>query len=200
MTRSIVAAFLLASASPAFSQPVPQKVEQLRDAALKDDYAWDIVEGLTTEIGQRMAGTEAEARARDWAVRKLKSLGFSNVRVEPFDMPVWTRGTESAQILAPYPQKLAIAALGNSASTGLQGITGEVVGFDTLAEFEAAPDDEVRGKIAFVSHAMPRTQDGSSYGAFRGPRSRGPSIASRKGRSCVRPPHSPCRSRPRSRW
>lgn len=181
MTRSIVAAFLLASAAPAISQTVPPKVGQLRDEALKDDYAWDIAEGLTTEVGQRMAGTEAEARARDWAVRKLKALGFSNVRVEPFDMPVWTRGPESAQILAPFPQKMAVAALGNSASTGPQGITGEVVGFATLADFEAAPESEVRGKIAFVSHTMPRTQDGSSYGTFRGPRSRGPSIASRKG-------------------
>jgi Peptidase family M28 len=181
MTRSIVAAFLLASTAPALSQTVPTKVEQLRNSALKDDYAWDIVEGLTTEVGQRMAGTEAEARARDWAVTKLKSLGFSNVRVEPFDMPVWTRGPEAVQILAPYPQKMAVAALGNSASTGPQGIEGEVIGFDTLADFEAAPESEVRGKIAFVSHSMPRTQDGSSYGTFRGPRSRGPSIASRKG-------------------
>ena len=48
-----------------------------------------------------MAGTEAEARAREWAVRKLKSLGFSNVRIEPFDMPVWTRGHEAAEILGP---------------------------------------------------------------------------------------------------
>lgn len=181
MTKVLFAAFLLASAAPALSRTVPPQVAELRDHALKDEYAWDIVEGLTTEVGQRLAGTEAEARARDWAVRKLKALGFSNVRVEPFDMPVWSRGPESAQILAPFPQKLAVAALGNSASTGPQGITGEVVGFDTLAEFEAAPDDKVRGKIAFVSHAMPRTQDGSSYGAFRGPRSKGPSIASRKG-------------------
>ncbi len=114
-----------------------------------------------------MAGTEAEARARDWAVRKLKAMGFANVRVEPFDMPVWTRGPEAASILGPYPQKLVITALGNSASTGPQGITGEVVGFDSRREFEAAPDEQVRGKIVFVSHSMPRTQDGSSYGYFR---------------------------------
>jgi carboxypeptidase Q len=181
MTKHLFAALLLASAAPALSQTVPPQVADLRDRALKDDYAWDIVEGLTTEVGQRMAGTEAEARARDWAVSKLKAMGFANVRVEPFDMPVWTRGPEAAEILGPFPQKLAIAALGNSASTGPEGITGEVVGFGTLAEFEAAPDEQVRGKIVFVSHAMPRTQDGSSYGAFRGPRSRGPSIASRKG-------------------
>ncbi len=181
MTKHLFAAFLLATAAPAFAQPVQPEVAKLRDAALKDDYAWDILEGLTTEVGQRMAGTEAEARARDWAVRKLKALGFANVRVEPFDMPVWTRGAESAQILAPFPQKLMITALGNSASTGPQGITGEVVGFNSEAEFEAAPDEAVRGKIVFVSHAMPRTQDGSGYGFFGGPRRQGPTVASRKG-------------------
>jgi len=181
MTKHLFAALLLASAAPAFSQTVQPQVAKLRDAALKDDYAWDIVEGLTTEVGQRMAGTEAEARARDWAVKRLKAMGFANVRVEPFDMPVWTRGPESAAILSPYPQKLAVTALGNSASTGPQGVTGEVVGFNSEAEFEAAPDEAVRGKIVFVSHAMPRTQDGSSYGYFGGPRRQGPSVASRKG-------------------
>ena len=181
MTKHLFAALLLASAAPAFSQTVPPQVAKLREAALGDDYAWDIVEGLTTEVGQRLAGTEAEARARDWAVKKLKAMGFANVRVEPFDMPAWTRGPESAAILGPYPQKLAITALGNSASTGPQGVTGEVVGFNSEAEFEAAPDEAVRGKIVFVSHAMPRTQDGSSYGYFGGPRRQGPSVASRKG-------------------
>jgi hypothetical protein len=181
MTKHLSAALLLASAAPALSQTVQPQVAKLRDAALKDDYAWDIVEGLTTEVGQRMAGTEAEARARDWAVKRLKAMGFANVRVEPFDMLVWTRGPESAAILSPYPQKLAVTALGNSASTGPQGVTGEVVGFNSEAEFEAAPDEAVRGKIVFVSHAMPRTQDGSGYGYFGGPRRQGPTVASRKG-------------------
>jgi carboxypeptidase Q len=181
MTKHLFAAFLLASAAPVLAQPVSPEVAQLRDKALKDDYAWDIVEGLTTEVGQRMAGTEAEARARDWAVKKLKALGFANVRVEPFEMPVWTRGAERAEILGSYPQKLVITALGNSASTPPEGITGEVVGFDSMADFQAATDEAVRGKIVFVSHSMPRTQDGSSYGFFGGPRRQGPTLASKKG-------------------
>lgn len=181
MRNQVLAALLLASAAPALSQTVPQQVSDLRVAALKDDYAWDIVEGLTTEVGPRMAGTEAEARARDWAVRKLKAMGFTNVRIEPFDMPVWTRGREAAEILGPFPQRLVITALGNSASTPQEGLTGEVVGFNSEAEFEAAPDEAVRGKIVFVSHAMPRTQDGSGYGYFGGPRRQGPTVASKKG-------------------
>jgi hypothetical protein len=181
MTKHLFAAFLLTSAAPSLAQTISPQVAQLRDSALKDDYAWDIVEGLTTEVGPRMAGTNAEARARDWAVKKLTAMGFSNVRVEPFDMPVWTRGAESAEILAPFPQRMVITALGNSASTPPEGITGEIVGFNSMAEFQAASDDAVRGKIVFVSHAMPRTQDGSSYGFFGGPRRQGPTLASKKG-------------------
>lgn len=182
MQRPLLAALLLAAAVPLPAAPAsPQRVAELRDAALTDEHAWDITEGLTTEVGQRLAGTEAEARARDWSVAKLTALGFANVRIETFPMPVWSRGAEAAEILAPFPQKLAVAALGNSASTGPQGVSGEVVGFDTLAALEAAPDAQVRGKIVFVSHAMARTQDGSSYGAFGGARREGPSIASRKG-------------------
>jgi hypothetical protein len=181
MNRSILLALAISAAAPLAAQPVQPQVKALRDAALHDDYAWDITEGLTTEVGQRLAGTEAETRARAWAVTKLKSMGFSNVHVEPFDMPTWTRGAESAEILAPYPQKLVVAALGNSASTPPKGITGQVVGFDTLEELKAAPDSAIRGKIVFVSHAMSRTQDGSGYGYFGGARRQGPGIASQKG-------------------
>jgi hypothetical protein len=177
----LAAALLSATAFQAPAQNASVQVERLRDAALKDDLAFDIMEGLTTEVGPRLAGTEAEARARDWAVRKLKSLGFANVRVETFDMPVWVRGEERAEIVAPFPQPLVVTALGNSGATPASGITAQVVGFDSLADLEAASDASVRGKIVFVSHGMTRSQDGSQYGYFGGARRTGPSIASRKG-------------------
>jgi hypothetical protein len=177
------AASLAAQAPPApLPVPVDRTVAALRDAALEsDDYAWDIVEGLTTEVGQRLAGTEAEARARDWSERKLKAMGFANVRVETFDMPVWVRGFESAEITAPFPQKMAIAALGNSASTGPAGVSGEIVAFDSVDALRLAPDAAVRGKIVFIDHRMTATQDGSSYGVFGAPRRQGPTLASQKG-------------------
>ena len=190
--KSYLLAALLLSAAPALAQqsistlPPPvltdPKVAALRDNALENDhYAWDITEGLTTEVGQRLAATEAEARARDWAVRRLKAMGFANVRIEPFEMPVWTRGAESAEILAPFPQKLMVAALGYSGSTGPAGITGQVVYFDSVDALRAAPDSAVAGKIVFIDHHMMRAQDGSGYGQFGAPRRQGPTIASLKG-------------------
>jgi len=192
MRPHLLAILLAAAAGPAIAQqsvsalPPPvaadPNVAGLRDQALENDhYAWDIVEGLTTEVGQRLAATEAEARARDWAVRKLKALGFSNVHVEPFDMPVWTRGAESAEIVSPFPQKLVIAALGYSGSTGPEGLTGQIVYFDSVDSLRLAPDSAVRGKIVFIDHHMMPTQDGSGYGQFGAPRRQGPTIASKKG-------------------
>lgn len=160
MTKSLIAGFLLATAAPVLAQASPSQIAELREDALKDDIAYEIVEGLTTEVGPRLAGTEAEARARDWAVRKLKAMGLTNVRVETFDMPVWVRGEEKAWITAPFPQPLAVTALGNSGATPAEGIEAELVGFNSVDELAAAPDEAVRGKIVFIDHNMPRTQDG----------------------------------------
>jgi carboxypeptidase Q len=174
----------LALSQPAASPPSPAdpRAAALRDAALADDrLAWDIVEGLTTEVGPRLAGTEAEARARQWAVRRLTELGFSNVHVEPFELNVWVRGEERAEIVSPFPQRMAVTALGNSGATRANGLEAEVVGFENVAALEAASDASVRGKIVFITHAMTPTQDGSGYGQFGAPRRQGPSIASRKG-------------------
>ncbi len=168
------------------AQPVADPAAQLRDIALAEDrIGWDLLEGLTTEIGPRLAGTEAEARARDWAVDRLTRLGFSNVRVEPFMMDVWVRGEEKAEILAPFPQPLAVTALGNSGATAAEGLDAEVIGFDSVEALEAASNESVRGKIVFVTHGMTPTQDGSGYGPFGAPRRAGPTIASRKGAAAI---------------
>lgn len=176
---------LLAAALPSVALAAPDRTAALRDAALKDQLAWDITEGLTTEVGQRMAGTEAEARARDWAVKKLKALGFSNVRIEPFDMPVWVRGEEKAEITLPWPQPLVLAALGNSGATPATGIEAEVVYFETFDDLKAAPDSAVKGRIVFVSHAMKPTQDGSGYGHYGPLRFTGPNVAAKKGAAAI---------------
>src|SRR5688500_5297558 len=156
LSAAALPVLLAALPAPAPAQTSAQ-VDRLRDAALNDDTAFDIVEGLTTEVGPRLAGTEAEARAREWSVRRLKALGFSNVHVETYDMPVWVRGEERAEILAPFPQKLVVTALGNSGATPAGGISAQVVGFDSLADLEAARDADVSGKIVFVTHKMTAT-------------------------------------------
>lgn len=183
MKSSLALAAALLSA--AVNAQTPLDPGALRDAALDDELAWDITEGLTTEIGPRPAGSAAEARARDWGADRLRALGFQDVRIETFPVPVWERGTESAYVTAPFPQPLHLIALGNSGSTPSDGIAGEVAMFDSVAALEAASDEAVAGKIVYIGHAMRATQSGIGYGQFGAPRRQGPSIASRKGAAAI---------------
>jgi hypothetical protein len=77
---------------------------------------------------------------------------------------------------------MAVAALGHSGSSGPEGVTGDIVAFDSVDALRAAPNELVQGKIVFVDHAMPANQDGSGYGQFGAPRRQGPTLASQKGR------------------
>ncbi|MFN2258229.1 MAG: M28 family peptidase [Parasphingopyxis sp.] len=179
---------LLAAALPslAAAQLSDADIAAMRDDAFADDeIAWQVTEGLTTEIGPRLGGTEAEARARAWAVEALTELGFSGVRIETYRMPTWVRGAESAHIVAPFPQAMAVTALGRSAATPAEGITAEIVPFASVADLRAAEPGSLAGKIAYVTHHMERTQDGSGYG-FAGPaRWFAPSLAAERGAAAI---------------
>ena len=100
---------------------------------------------------------------------------------EPFTFPAWIRGAESAEIVAPVPQHLAITALGGSVATDASGIEAEIALFRTYAELLAAPPGSLAGKIAVVTQRMVRAQDGSGYGAANPIRRSGPSEAAKRG-------------------
>ncbi len=155
--------------------------EALRDKALKDNAAYPLLEGLTTEIGPRPDASAAEHRAAEWAAAKLKAMGFENVHLEPFPMDEWVRGQETAEVVSPFPQRLVLAALGGSVATPPEGIEAEAVIFKTYDELLAAPMGSLMGKIAVVTQPMARTSDGSGYGASYQIRGLGPSEAAKRG-------------------
>jgi Zn-dependent M28 family amino/carboxypeptidase len=182
MRRILVASaafFVLAGAAQA--QSIPEVAAQLRDKALAGSPAFPIVESLTTEIGPRPAGSPAQKRAMAWGVAKLTALGFQNVHTEPFTVTAWVRGPESAEVVAPFPQRLAILGLGGSVPTPKDGIEAEIVLFHTYADLLAAPMGSLTGKIGVVTQPMVRTQTGEGYGAINPVRTAGPSEAARRG-------------------
>jgi carboxypeptidase Q len=157
-------------------------VARLQAAALESDLAWTIVEDLVTEVGPRLAGSEAEARARDWAVTMLREQRFSNVRIEPFTIPYWDSVREEAHIVSPGLTRLMVAAaLGGSPSTPAGGLTAQVVRFTDMAALEAAPNSAVAGRIVFIDQHMARAQDGSGYSVAVRKRSRCAPVAQAKG-------------------
>jgi hypothetical protein len=178
---ALAMATALSGAQAHGADPLRAGADAVRDQALKDPTAYRVVESISTDVGPRLAGSEATARARDWGVATLRTLGFSNVHVEPFPITAWSRGPESAALTAPYPGTLAIIGLGGSAPTPPEGIEAEAVVFRAYADLLAAAPGSLSGKIAVVTQGMTRTQEGSGYGAANPMRRSGASEAARRG-------------------
>jgi len=153
----------------------------LRDKAMADNTAYDVVSSLTTEVGARLAGSPADQRGRDWAVAKFKALGFDKVYVEPVTYPLWERHSEHGAIVGDHAQNLALTALGYSAGTPAGGLTAEVVAFPTLQALKDADPATIKGKIVFLDAKMTRQKDGHDYGIGSPQRVQGPVIAASKG-------------------
>ncbi|HEY2367688.1 MAG TPA: M20/M25/M40 family metallo-hydrolase, partial [Polyangiaceae bacterium] len=150
-------------------------------AGLSSRRAHDIAQSLADDVGPRLAGSPGDAAAVAWAERTMRELGFANVHTEAVTVPVWRRGVETAEIVEPSRQPLAVTALGWSGATPKEGITAEVVEVESLAALQALSADAVKGKIVFVNVPMARSDDGSGYGKAIGARLVGPMAAMKLG-------------------
>jgi hypothetical protein len=173
-------AVMAAPGAKAADTPV-DLAQRLSRAALADGWSYAFLERLTTDIGQRLAGTAAEAQAADWAAAQLEAAGFEGVHREPVPMTAWLRGAETAEVVAPAPQPLVITALGGSVATPASGVDAEIALFRSYAELLAAAPGALAGKIAVVTQRTIRVEDGSGYGAANPIRRAGPSEAARRG-------------------
>ena len=161
--------------------------EALVAQALDSDLAWSIVESLTTEVGPRLAGSEAEARARVWGEALGQSLSFDRVAVEDFTMPFWDRGELEISLTAPYTQPLYGSALGGSGASPASGpIDSDVVYFRNVDALMAAADGSLEGRIAFVDgDPLVATQTGAGYGPANNRRRIGWQHAERAGADAI---------------
>lgn len=189
MNRTLIlsAALLLTSTASAdpFDETTLDAARELRVQAAASDLAYEITADLTTRVGNRLAGSENDALAVEWAVAMFESMGFDRVWTEPATFPYWVRETEHVSIVSPVEQELVATALGFSPATPEGGITAEVVMFDDLAALEAAPDEDVEGRIVFIRNRMERARDGSGYGPAVQARTGGSLVAARKGAAAV---------------
>ena len=83
---------------------------------------------LSDVIGPRLTGSDNLKKANEWAAEKMRSYGLSNVRMEPWTIPIgWQRGTATAKLIEPdNGRTLTVAAMGWTPST--KGpIEGDVV-------------------------------------------------------------------------
>ncbi len=157
----------------------------LRDRALSGTSAYEHVASLVTEVGPRSAGSIGDAAAVRWALNKLASLGFSNVRSQDVLVPRWVRGQAEVTLAGPTAQPLVAVALGGSVGTSEEGVEAQVLEVASLDALNALPATAVGGKIVFINQRMERTRDGAGYGATVRNRTEGPNAAGNLGAAAL---------------
>lgn len=176
---------MLAQSQPLWTESDLRQAVALRDAAPADNLAYQIVDSLVTEVGSRPAGSAADPRAVEWALSKLKHLGFSNVRADPVAVKAWRPGPVSVDITAPFAHRLVASALGNSVGTPAGGLEAELAYYPDLATLKADTSDRAQGRIVFINQKTERSRDGSGYGSAVMARVAGAVEAARRGAVAV---------------
>jgi carboxypeptidase Q len=151
--RSIVA--LLAAALVFAAAPLHETykttADQLIDAALADNGAYQKLSYLCDRIGNRLSGSKALEEAIRWAAAEMKKDGLVNVTTPAVTVPHWVRGQERLTMLAPAPWELVVLGLGGSIGTPKQGIQAEVIPVATFDELERLGTDRVKGRIVLYN-------------------------------------------------
>lgn len=176
---------LLAQDIPLWTESDLRQALVFRNAAPADNLAYQLVDSLVTEVGSRPAGSVADPRAVEWALSKLKALGFSNVRADPVAVKAWRQGPISVDISAPFAHRLVATALGNSVGTPIGGLEAEMAYYPDLAALKADSSDRAKGRIVFINQKMERSRDGSGYGSAVMARVAGAVEAARRGAVAV---------------
>jgi hypothetical protein len=175
-----VVALAAAAAGHAAGADDDAALAALQRAALADEFYMQRLEVLSDDVGARFAGSPALARATEWAERALRDDGHVNVRREPVAVPVWVRGEERLEVLAPAWRPLAVLALGGT--VGTSGVEAPVVVASSFEELSPA----VAGKIVLfnapMSAALPAIEQ---YGAAARYRADGASQAAGHGALAV---------------
>jgi len=174
----VAALFLLAPAGRAAEEPTPDQraaVRQLIDEATRSRWGYQRLRELCETIGPRLAGSPAMQRATAWAESAMMDAGLVNVHREPVTVPHWIRGPESARLVSPIDQPLAMLSLGPSISTPPGGLTAPVVVVDSYEELDRVGRSGIEGRIVLFDYPW------TTYPAAAEFRSRGPARAAALG-------------------
>lgn len=141
----VLAAMLVVPASGTAQEKIDYRtLVRIRDEGLNRSQAMDHVSWLSDVYGPRVTGTPAIEEAADWAMKRMREWGLSNVHLERFPFGRgWTLQRFSAHMIEP--QTMPMIGLPKSWSHGTNGpVTADVVHalITTEADF-----DKYRGKL-----------------------------------------------------
>ncbi len=106
---------------------------------------------LCDDIGPRVTGSAANEAAMDRIEAELRAMGYEPTR-DRFIMPGWKRGDDRVEIIAPFPRRLRVAALGYSQAH--PAFEAEVVNVGN-GRPQDYPAGDLVGRIGLLGHGTP---------------------------------------------
>lgn len=127
-------------------------ISRIKDEGMNRSQVMEITSYLSDVYGPRLTGSPFTKEAADYAMKKMREWGISNVHLETFPFGRgWVNERLTVQALSPRPYP--IIAYPGAWSVGTNGpVTAQVV----VAVIDSEPDmarykGKLRGKIVFVS-------------------------------------------------
>src|SRR5471030_646732 len=158
LSLTVLASCLLSVGAIAAPANDPATLAQIRDSAMKSDWAYERLADLTDLVGPRLSGSAGAAAAVEQVAAAMRKLG-AKVTLQPVKVPHWVRGAETAELVdyngrpAGITQKIVLTALGGSGATPAAGLTASVLVVRSLEELKAKAA-QVKGSIVLVDVAF----------------------------------------------
>ena len=151
-----------------FDQETSDVITTFYGDALEFKESYELLRGLSKDVGQRLSGSEGAKKAVLWSKEVMESYGFDTVYLQEVMVPHWERGELEEAYFYNGKNKinLSILGAGGTVSTPKEGITAEVVEVSSLDEVDELGRENVEGKIVFYNKAFNQRyiNQGASYG------------------------------------
>ena len=146
--------------SPAEDGTLPA-LAAVAGAGTMETHTYEYLEELSDDIGARVTGSPSEAKAGDWGLQKMKSLGLENVHKESYQISRgWTRVSADVVMVTPIRHRLTVDSLGWVGSTPAGGVEADIVTVNAYNFEEELKNNRAnwRGKVILIVHRGPRPQ------------------------------------------
>ena len=151
-----------------FDQETSDVITTFYCDALEFKESYELLRGLSKDVGQRLSGSEGAKKAVLWSKEVMENYGFDTVYLQEVMVPHWERGELEEAYFYNGKNKinLSILGAGGTVSTPTEGITAEVVEVSSLDEVDELGRENVEGKIVFYNKAFNQRyiNVGTSYG------------------------------------
>lgn len=162
MRITVLFVLLFVATLSSLAQSADEKIiREIYNKALAEGKSYEMLEYLTTRVGQRLSGSAGAAAGVEWSRDIMKRFGFDSVWLQPVMVPHWVRGEKEIGRIVNSRKfgslDVNVCALGGSVGTGAAGVTGNIVEVKSFEELAQLGTKNIQGKIVFFNKPMDPT-------------------------------------------